>query len=108
MWGDDFAHKSAKTFDNMDAMLAGISDFIAEDVSLQGRYDIQYSTVSQFFESVRADAEELGVEWTVEKGDFWQYNLGSNYSAYWTGYFSTYPELKKKIASFSNFIEASQ
>lgn len=56
MWGDDFAHKSAHTFDNMDAMLDGIESYIAEDKSLQGRYDIQYSTVSRFFESVRADA----------------------------------------------------
>lgn len=44
----------------------------------------------------------------MEHGDFWQYNWMSNTNAYWTGYFSTYPDFKKTAVHFTDFVQGAQ
>ena len=41
------------------------------------------------------------------KGDFWEYK-NSQVDAYWTGYFSTNPQLKKEVVEFSDLVETYQ
>ena len=63
--------------------------------------------MEQFFSSVREDAKSNKIFFEKEKGDFWRYNYGSDsLNSYWTGYFSTYPDIKKSIYQFSDFVEA--
>lgn len=59
-----------------------------------------------FFEDVMADAARKNVEWSREHGDFWAYNLGSVPGAYWTGYFSTNPEIKLQITQYSDLVQS--
>ena len=70
-------------------------------------YDFKISTISDYFNSVKFDANYLRVEWPVAKGDFWAYNYMSKQGAYWTGYYSTGPEIKLTIRHFSDFVQSS-
>ena len=54
MWGDDFAHYSGATYDAMDAMIFNIKQLIPES---EDKYEIVYSTITDYFNSVRLNAK---------------------------------------------------
>ena len=68
---------------------------------------MKISTISDYFADVKRDATALNLEWPVAKKDFWAYNYMSKPGAYWTGYYSTGPEIKLAIRQFSDFVQSS-
>lgn len=105
MWGDDFAHYSGSTYDALDIMIDAIWEVFPE---MAEQYEITYSTITDYFTSVKQHAkQDESVIWPIAyTGDFWEYNFQSTEFAYWSGYFSTYPDLKRSIGQFSDFYEA--
>ena len=57
-------------------------------------YQLHRSTVTDFFDSVFAEAKERNIDFDRYEGDLWQYNLGSKENAYWTGYFTSQSAMK--------------
>ena len=53
--------------------------------------------MGRYYESVFEEAKRSEVVWQREEGDFWAYNYLSKPGAYWTGYFSSGPEIKLLI-----------
>ena len=88
IWGDDFAHRNNTTFDVLDLMLAAIKTEL-EERGMEDVYDIQFSTVSNYFDCVFNDAKEMQTEWAKKTDDFWAYDMQSSPNHYWAGYFST-------------------
>ena len=63
--------------------------------------------MGRYLNDVYTEAKEEKIEWTVKTDDFWAYNWKSYRGAYWTGYFSTGPEIKQQIKHYSDFVHAS-
>ena len=40
----------------------------------QDRYDIKFSSIRKFLDSVYTEGKEINVQWPRETGDFWGYN----------------------------------
>lgn len=112
MWGDDFSHQSADTLDTMFKMREHVNNLLQTGYSSgpdKRDVEIVFSTMEDYFNSVRKDAKSSGVSWPTYSEDFWRYNIDGprgQYS-YWSGYFSTYPDFKKEVARFSDFAEAA-
>ena len=53
---------------------------------------IRYSTLSEYFQAVHSDAHRKSVAFPFHRGDFFPY--ADNGDSYWTGYYSTRPNLK--------------
>ena len=74
---------------------------------LNGRnLNIFYSTVDNYFQSVKKEQERLKFDWPVYTGDFFPYN-GYHVAHYWTGYFTSRPNFKKLIRDFTGHTLAS-
>ena len=71
------------------------------------RMEVSFSTMSRFFDSVYEDGQAQKISWSKEKGDFWQYNHMSKKAAFWTGYFTTKPEIKSEIKGYSDFVHSA-
>ena len=100
MWGTDFGHVDAETDYRM-------MDKIIQDQSSNTHYKMIYSTLDKYFRAVQDQAKANNIVWPVMNHDFWQYNQRVNkHSGYWTGYFTTDPELKRQISSFSDLSHA--
>jgi hypothetical protein len=86
-FGDDFKFKNAALqFQNMDLIIKNIN-------SNQGLgVHIRYSTLSEYFQAVHSDAHRKSVAFPFHRGDFFPY--ADNGDSYWTGYYSTRPNLK--------------
>lgn len=101
MWGDDFTQPNYKIASQT---MRVIQDSLTLD-GLSNLYQMKYSTISDYFDSVFEDQKRTKVEWPVEHGDFWGYNGNSN--AIWTGFYSTNPEIKREITAFSDFTQGA-
>ena len=106
MWGGDFSHYAPGTFDTLDILMDGVRLFTDGETKLKDKYEIVYSTISEYFASVREDSRKDNIQWDGYNRDFWEYDMNSNQNAYWTGYFSTYPDIKKAIRRYSDYTEA--
>ena len=108
MWGDDFSHKRAdRTFYALDTIIDQLES--KNDPSMHGgkKYDFRFSTMERYFNSVFNSARQNNVVFSKNTSDFWAYNYHSNAGAYWTGYFTTYPEIKLEIGQFGDFAMGS-
>ena len=75
MWGDDWSHQSGNTYNVMAKMIEKINLFLASNPADFGdKYEIKFSTMDQFFASVREDAKSSNITFEKERGDFWRYN----------------------------------
>ena len=72
------------------------------------KYQLKFSSMNRYLKSVKASAVKNKIEWERESGDLWKYNYKSVEGAYWTGYFSTYPDFKRTATQFSDFAQAAQ
>ena len=88
-------------------MIDGIHQFIDTEPKLRDKYEIVYSTMSDYFKSVKSYAEANDIEWDIYDSDLWEYNNESKPNAFWTGYFSTYPDIKRNISTLSQYTESS-
>ena len=106
MWGDDFTHRDNKSYDTLDHYISAIDEYLRDVNENQGgpTYKLHYSTMEQYFEAVFSEAMATQTTFDIETKDFWAYNLNSVDGAYWTGYYSTYPEIKREIMAFSDFV----
>lgn len=106
LWGEDFAHQNAKnTYENLVATISGIKKLLVE-ISLDHKYVVEMSSIRNYFRDVFEDGKASKIQWPRETGDFWQYNYNSNPGAYWTGYFSTYPDFKREATQFGDFAQS--
>lgn len=63
--------------------------------------------MSRYFADVFADAKRDNVQWQVYEGDLWAYNYMSKPGAFWTGYFSTGPHIKKQIRDYGDYVQSA-
>ncbi|CAM6125814.1 unnamed protein product [Calypogeia fissa] len=97
MWtmGEDFAYEYAMTwFKQMDKLI--------HYVNKDGRVNAFYSTPSIYVDSKHAANET----WPLKTGDFFPY--ANDASAYWTGYFSSRPALKRYVRKLTGFLQAAR
>jgi alpha-mannosidase len=88
--GDDFSYDNArKWFKNMDKLI----HYANQDA----RVNVLYSNLSYYTDLKRAE----NITWSVKTDDFFPY--GSDQHAYWSGYFTSRPALKK-FARVSNVL----
>lgn len=97
MWtmGTDFKYQYAHTwFRNMDKLI--------HYVNMDGRVNALYSTPSIYTDAKHASTES----WPIKSEDFFPYADKAN--AYWTGYFSSRPALKRFVREMSGYYLAAR
>lgn len=105
--GNDFEfenyNKESRVFKLIDLVMSKI---YTENLSESEDINMKWSTVSEYFDTVVATKVKL----PTYKGDFFPYmtirDSGSQY--YWTGFYSTRPELKREIYESANYIRAAE
>ena len=87
----------------LDAAKDVVSNLTAADT--EGNFNIQFSTLSKYLDSVYGEAQRNKIDF-IEKGqDFLKYDYREQSpNAYWTGYFSNFPIIKRKIMQYSDFV----
>ncbi|KAL9652227.1 hypothetical protein ABK040_011887 [Willaertia magna] len=97
-FGDDFKFKSAdRQFSNMDRLI----DYINKRNS---GVTVQYSTVTDYFEALSQDFKDT--KYPVVKHDFVPY--ADNSDSYWTGYFTSLPNLKRAARKAESILTATE
>ena len=97
MWtmGSDFQFSAAHTwFTNLDKLIAAVNK--------DGRVKAQYSTPSLYVEA----KNRANLTWSVKTDDIFPYADGPD--AYWTGYFTSRPALKKYVRVQSAFLQVAR
>jgi len=90
--GTDFNYENANTwFKNLDKII----DYVNKD----GRVNVFYSTPSIYLKA-KYDA---GITWPTKDDDWFPY--ADWIHAYWTGYFTSRPALKRYVRSSSNYLQ---
>ena len=90
-FGDDFKFRNANNqFHNMDQLI----EYINRNSVELGNIHIQYSTVSEYFQAIKNNNNNNKVsnKFPELTGDFFPY--ADNEDSYWTGYFTTRPNIK--------------
>ena len=62
--------------------------------------------MENYFKAVFEDSMAAQNSFSDLEHDFWKYNLRRTAGSYWTGYYSTYPEIKRDIMAFSDYVQA--
>ena len=72
-------------------------------------YELKYSSMQTFFDGVFEESKAKEIEYERHETDFWAFNLNpqKDFATYWTGYFSTNPEIKSQISKYSDFVQAA-
>ena len=99
MWGDDFSHKNGSTLDNARDIIKGLNE-----MNKGKSYHVQMSSVENYFKSVHKESKAKAVEYEVHTKDFWKFDHSITRNAYWSGYYSNYPVIKREIGVFSDFV----
>ncbi|KAJ9703748.1 hypothetical protein PVL29_005156 [Vitis rotundifolia] len=97
MWtmGDDFQYQYAETwFKQMDKLI--------HYVNKDGRVNALYSTPSMYVDAKHATNEE----WPLKTDDYFPY--ADRINAYWTGYFTSRPALKRYVRMLSGYYLAAR
>ncbi len=90
--GDDFAYKKAnETFE--------FAESIAKSLK-SDQFEFIYSTPSIYMEAIRQEAQEKSLTFPIYQKDF--FPLLMQYEGhYWSGYFTSRPNIKKLIRDFT-------
>jgi len=96
-WGCDFKWTNAsRVYDNLEQLM----DYINERSDEYGM-ELRYTRLSEYFESVK----ELSTDFpTLSYSDFYPYTERS--ASFWTGYFTSHPQLKGLVRSAEGFLKA--
>jgi len=90
--GTDFNYENANTwFKNLDKII----DYVNKD----GRVNVFYSTPSIYLKA----KHDAGITWPTKDDDWFPY--ADRIHAYWTGYFTSRPALKRYVRSSSNYLQ---
>ena len=87
---------------NGQKIVKGLRELNAEDQ----RFEIVYSSINSYLESVYEEAKSKDIRFDVAEGDFWRYTQYGTENAFWSGYYSTYPLIKYEIMQFSDFVQS--
>jgi len=101
MLGDDFAYvKSEETYTNFEKIM----NYINQNRDMYN-ITMKYSTPVQYFKQIREQNIESNNNYIkdIKKGDFMPYE-DINYK-YWTGYYSTRPNLKYVVRRAGRFLQ---
>ena len=63
----------------------------------EGKYNIEFSSMKAYFDSVFAESKKEKVEYEVHTKDFWKFDHSETKNAYWSGFYSNYPVIKHDI-----------
>ncbi|KRT79199.1 glycoside hydrolase [Oryctes borbonicus] len=97
--GEDFNYQAAHTwYKNLDKLI-----LYANKRQKEGsKYNLLYSTPSCYLKAVQ-DAAKGKIKWSVKTDDFFPYASDSH--AFWTGYFTSRPTLKRYERFGNNFLQ---
>lgn len=96
IWGDDFEWvNSESNFRNLDAMMEYMNSHFSD------RYIFKYSTPSIYVDALK----QYNVSWPTKYDDMFPYS--NEGTSYWTGYFTTRPNLKQYSRRASQTLMAS-
>ncbi|XP_062516816.1 lysosomal alpha-mannosidase-like isoform X2 [Corticium candelabrum] len=96
-FGCDFAHVNAeKSFIQMDELMA----YVNNDSSFQAT--VRYGTLDDYTRAIHS----LGLTWDVYEDDFFPYVSGPE--AYWTGFYTSRPQLKGYVRSMRAFLQGAE
>ncbi|KAL0483218.1 alpha-mannosidase [Acrasis kona] len=99
-FGDDFKFKDAnRQFQSMDTLIEYIN-------SNNMGVNIRYATASEYFDSLFAYQKEKKIDFPVVKHDFVPY--ADNEDSYWTGYYASLPNMKKRIREAENALQHAE
>jgi alpha-mannosidase II len=104
-FGDDFKFKNAeRQFANMDRLMEAINK---DTSNTYGGMKVQYSTLSDYFAAVSKESSQgQGVSFPVLTGDFFPY--ADNEDSYWTGYYTTRPQLKIQSRKLNQILRSCE
>ncbi|GJQ83733.1 hypothetical protein Trydic_g20609 [Trypoxylus dichotomus] len=97
--GEDFNYQAAHTwFTNLDKLIL----YANKRQKRGSKYNLIYSTPSCYLKAVQ-DAGKGKISWSNKSDDFFPYASDSH--AYWTGYFSSRPTLKRYERVGNNYLQ---
>ena len=105
MWacGSDFQYQNADHwFHNLDKII----HYVNINASLGGPVKAFYSTPSHYTDSVKQVTKAKGLTWEVRTDDV--FPLANTAHAYWSGYFTSRPALKRQVRFATNFLGAAR
>lgn len=77
------------------------------DADKDSQYDIHFSSIGRYLDSVFKEAKEQQTSFNVAEKDFWKFNHSGIPNAYWSGYYSSYPLIKHEIMQYSDFVQSA-
>ena len=99
MFGDDFRFVHAeKQFVNIEKLMRYINE-------KEKGISIKFSTPSEYFDAVHAAAAVTSAKFPTFAGDFYPYS--DDGKSYWTGFYSTRPNLKRSIREMDGFVASA-
>ncbi|KAG5895850.1 hypothetical protein JTB14_038276 [Gonioctena quinquepunctata] len=97
--GEDFTYSDAETwFKNLDKLIR----YANQRQSNGSKYNLLYSTPSCYVKAIN-DVSKGKESWLVKRDDFFPY--ASDPHAFWTGYFSSRPTIKRFEREGNNFLQ---
>ena len=101
--GSDFQYENAHLwFKNMDKLIMHTREYVAANGH---NITLEYSTPTRYLDAVYAASEKKQLAYTVKTDDFFPY--ADNPFAYWSGYFTSRPALKRYVRINSNLLQVS-
>lgn len=95
-WGCDFTFSNAKySFDQMDKLIDFANKFNTKNITFM------YSTPSEYIEATKAEKKT----WPIKVDDGFPYS--SEFTDFWTGFFSSRPSKKKQTRDIGANMRAS-
>lgn len=99
--GSDFQYENAHLwFKNLDKLITYVRQYAADHGH---NITLEYSTPTRYLDAVYAASEKQGLAYTVKTDDFFPY--ADNPFAYWSGYFTSRPALKRFVRVNNNILQ---
>jgi alpha-mannosidase len=105
MWpcGSDFQYQNADHwFHNLDKII----HYVNVNAKNGGPVVAFYSTPSHYTDAKHKETLQHSAKWEVRSDDI--FPLGDNAHAYWSGYFTSRPSLKRQVRFATNFLAAAR
>lgn len=98
--GEDFTYQDAHVwFKNIDKLMLHANQLQANG----SKYNLIYSTPSCYLKAVHEESKKRNLQYPTKTDDFFPY--GSDSHAFWTGYFTSKPTIKRFERLGNNFLQ---